>query len=291
MRNKVVTKVFGGLGNQLFCYACGYAVAKENEGILIIDTTQQDNDAFRKVDIVRLNIEYNSRISIKKGIDVFSRAVLNNIRLKSRIGIATQIIKEKECYKYDSQVFNHKGKDIYLDGYWQSYRYFEKYRDDLCRMFVPKIKFSDKYAEINRSILANTNTVAIHVRRGDYLSIGCSIGMQYYEEAILKMKSLLGNSTAFYIFSDDATFAHGFARQHSDIHMRVIDNEGDNQTIEDFFLMSKCHHFIIANSSFSWWAAWLCCNARKIVICPEVSYWTGDFYPVNWEKIKAKVTK
>lgn len=73
--------------------------------------------------------------------------------------------------------------------------------------------------------------------------------------------------------------------------MLVINNLSDHATVEDLFLMSKCRHQIIANSSYSWWAAWLNTNHNKVVICPEVKSWEDDFYPENWIRIQAEVCK
>lgn len=291
MNHRVVIKVFGGFGNQLFCYACGYALAKENDCELIIDTSQQDNDIARKVDIVQLKIDYQKRITFKKGKSFLSRALVNKVIHKFYIGIHTKKVIESTPYKYDTSIFDYKNTDIYLDGYWQSYHYFEKYRKDLCEMYMPKIEQSSTAKKIEQDIESHPNSVAIHIRRGDYRTIGCCIDSSYYDKAISRMISELDDNLSFYIFSDDINFANDFIKKYNNLNMKVVKNITDNQTIDDFFIMSKCQNFIIANSSFSWWAAWLSRYNKKIVICPEVNDWTGDFYPAEWIKIATMISK
>ena len=285
MSSYVVTKVMGGFGNQLFCYACGYAVAKNSNRKLIIDTSQQDNDLFRRVDIVQLNIEYDDRITFKKGNSFLDRAIFNKIKLFGNVGFFTKRIKERRCYSYQDDIFDYNKGNIYLNGYWQSYKYFEKYRAELLEMFTPKVALKKK-----QPIMSSHNTrVAIHIRRGDYISIGCNIDLSYYDNAIKYFNNTLPDKPIYYVFSDDADFARDFIKRYPNLEMLVVENNSVNKTIEDFYLMTSCSHFVIANSSFSWWAAWLGRNADKIVICPEVNFWTGDFYPTEWKKICAKI--
>lgn len=288
---KVVIKIYGGLGNQLFCYACGYAVSKENKCGLVIDTSQQDNDSFRIVDIVKFKIKYNDRITFKKGNSFIDKAIVNKIRLLKGIGSAVHSIKEKKICKYDPLIFELNGRSVYLQGYWQSYRYFQKYRDDLLRMFVPISELSQYCTGIIEKIKESRNSIAIHIRRGDYVSIGCNLGAHYYKNAIEYMERYFRSDTRYFIFSDDYEFAMEFADLYKELNMLVMVNLENNSTIDDLFIMSHCENQIIANSSYSWWAAWLNQNANKIVICPEVQSWTGDFYPDNWIKIKTEFLK
>lgn len=284
MKSNVVTKVMGGFGNQLFCYACGYAVAKEGNRNLIIDTSQQDNDSFRKVDLVKLNIQYKRRVTFEKTTGVLGRFIVNRIKLIKEIGFLPVKVKEKRPYSFQESIFNNKKQNIYLDGYWQSEKYFKKYRADLLAMFTPQMVFASKSKYGIKGAC-----VAIHIRRGDYIKIGCNIDDGYYENAINYFKNKIGADLVFLIFSDDVDYANQFAEAHPDLKMIVVCSEGDEQTLEDFYLMTSCDHFIIANSSYSWWAAWLGRNPKKIVVCPEVDFWTGDFYPDEWKKIDAKI--
>ena len=285
VNSNAVTKIMGGFGNQLFCYACGYAVAKENGRALIIDTSQQDNDPYRNVDILRLNIQYSRRITFRKRKNLLSRAIGNRIKLMKEMGFFPTRIKEKQPYVYQDSVFTNNSQNIYLDGYWQSEKYFKKYRTDLLEMFTPQVPFIKDKCSIE-----NNPCVAIHIRHGDYLAIGCAIDECYYEKAITYIKKMIGENLEFLIFSDDIEYAKRFAQSRHNLKMTVVNSEGDNQTLRDFYRMTSCTHFIIANSSYSWWAAWLGKAPEKIVICPESNMWTGDFYPEEWIKIKAGIS-
>ena len=286
MKNTVVMKIMGGFGNQLFCYACGYAVARESNRNLVIDTSQQDNDSFRKTDLMKLNIQYQRRITFKKKDNLMGRLIINRCKLVKEIGFFPVVIKEKKPYLYQDNVFSNKECSIYMDGYWQSEKYFKKYRKEIIKLFVFQGETSKYYEETVRKIRNCNKSVAIHIRRGDYVSIGCNMDIRFYEEAIQNMISNLGNDVTFFLFSDDIEFAKEFSSKY--INMNVINNPNkENSTIEDFMLMKECMHQIISNSSFSWWAAWLNENEEKVVICPEIDEWTGDFYPENWMKFKS----
>jgi len=111
--------------------------------------------------------------------------------------------------------------------------------------------------------------------------------MDFYDKAILKFQELnQRRNTVFYIFSDDIDFAKQyFGKYENKIELHYPQYESENKTLDDLFLMSHCKHMIMANSSFSWWAAWLNQNKNKIVICPELGMWSGEFYPEEWDKI------
>ena len=124
------------------------------------------------------------------------------------------------------------------------------------------------------------------------MGIGCQLNMEYYDQAISMMKSKYpGEKLILYVFSDDIDFCkHYFSeKQHfatEDIQLCYPQYESDNYTLDDLFLMSHCKHMIMANSSYSWWAAWLNQYKEKTVICPELGMWKGDFYPDDWIKIR-----
>lgn len=281
----VIVKIIGGFGNQLFCYALGYSIARENKSRFIIDVSQQEADTYRKLDLLNLDVKYDEKILIKKNKGVMGK-LLFKIRHAIVVGKNTQYIKEKQPYKFDETIFKRKNNRIYLEGYWQSYKYFEKYRKDLGELFTFSGEMGEYYKETKRKIKRCSNSIAIHIRRGDYVSIGCNVDVKFYENAIQKMINNLGIDVEFFIFSDDIEFAKEFSEKYA--NMNVINNPNkDNATIEDFMLMKECKHQIISNSSFSWWAAWLNENEEKVVICPEIDEWTGDFYPENWMKIKS----
>ncbi len=289
MKQKVIVQIVGGLGNQMFCYACGYAVAHENNCDLYIDTTQQDNDKFRPTEITKFNIGFNKRITIKKGNSFIDRLFLNKYKLYRKIGIKTKVFNEKVEYQFDKTVFQIRGKSVYLKGYWQSYKYFDKYREDILRMFTISEKANRNVEKELSKIEKCENSIAIHIRRGDYVNIGCTIDERYYKKAIKFMEETLNGRTEYFIFTDDLEYGYEFMHQYMDLNMHVLDAKTEDKTIYDMYLMSKCQNQIIANSSYSWWAAWLNTYERKVVVCPEVEKWRGDFYPEEWVKIDSQI--
>lgn len=126
---------------------------------------------------------------------------------------------------------------------------------------------------------------AVHIRRGDYVNINGCIDMTYYEEAMEVMREKKKGCT-FVFFSDDIEWV----KQHFSNTENVIffDEKIDISDLEEFYIMSYCKNQIIANSSFSWWAAYLNAAEDKIVVAPEVEKWSGDFYPEKRIKLKAK---
>lgn len=285
-----VVDIKGGYGNQLFCYSFGYAVSKETGSELIIDTSMLDmnNVKDRNYQLGVLGITYDSHISYKYGKDFLSRKTgLNRLRKKSAIGFGTVVFKEKEQYVYDPSVFEIK-RDTYFDGFWQSSRYFEKYSDDLRKMLKPK-KISDaaeKLAEEAKDCLS----VSVHIRRGDYVSLGWTLKDDYYIKALDIIKERYGSEPVFFVFSDNKKYADDFFSA-AGLEYRLMDYETEDAVRDDMFLMSRCSHNIMANSSYSWWGAFLNDNKDKTVICPETGVWGGDFYPEGWMKVTASSGK
>ena len=164
---KVIAELTGGFGNQLFAYACGYALAKKKGADLYINTYMADNGMSRELGIDDLTIEYKGRITYKYKKDLINRAVFNKIRRQKAIGFGTKIFKENGNFVYHPEVFELDG-DVMLSGYWQSDKYFSEYEEDFRRLFRPK-KLSDAAKKSIELIHSLENTVAVHIRRGDYL--------------------------------------------------------------------------------------------------------------------------
>ena len=189
----------------------------------------------------------------------------------------------------DQYIFNRKISAMsfgFLKGYWQSEKYF-KNAEGLIRQ---KLSFPEITDAVNKETLQriqSSNSVSLHVRRGDYLTDGraCTLGLNYYNAAISHLKEKT-KDLVFYVFSDDIEWARQNVREASTVF--INGNKGDKSYI-DMQLMSACKHNIIANSSFSWWAAWLNNNASKIVIAPQI--WmpdmknTRDLIPESWVQL------
>lgn len=171
---------------------------------------------------------------------------------------------------------------------WQSYRYFDQYRDDIIRQFQPNFDFSPEASELRNDIRNDDKSVAIHVRRGDYIQVNGCISAEYYKQAISEMLQRVPGAR-FYFFSDDIPWVkENFANIENAV---FVNNDKTISDLEEFFIMSSANHQIIANSTYSWWAAYLNQNLSKIVYAPEVANWKGDFYPPEWNLIHTEIVK
>ena len=282
---KIIVNIAGGFGNQLFSYAFGYALSQEKNAKLCLDTSTQDSGMTRKLDLINLNVAYDCRMTHKYGTSYMDKVFLNKIRKLNAIGWTNQFYIEKNPTVYEPAVHD-INTSTYFKGNWQSEKYFKDYREELCRMFTPAKPFSP-YVLAIMDELAQNNSVALHIRRGDYMDLGNTISMEYYERAINSICSML-EKPVFYIFSDDRDYCRAYFESHfKGLNFKYPVYPSENTTLDDFFLMTACKHQIIANSSYSWWAAWLNSNPGKRVIAPEVNMWGGDFYPEEWLKIKS----
>lgn len=281
---KVIAELTAGFGNQLFSYACGYALAKRKNADFYINTYMADNGMSRPLEIDKLNITYKERLTYKYKKDVLNRAVFNKIRRNNVIGWNTKIYKEKQIYVYDPEVLA-QNSDVMLTGYWQTEKYFKEYREDLLSLFTPK-KLGERAKAIMEQIQGLTNTVAVHIRRGDYLQVNAYIEPDYFPNAMKMMEEKLG-AVNYCFFSDDIDWVKEHFGQ-KDNYFFISGQEGLSD-VDEFFCMAKCQHDIIANSTFSWWAAYLNQNPGKLIIAPQVALWSGDFYPENWIKLESHI--
>lgn len=274
----------GGFGNQLFQFACGYALSKEKECGLGIDLTYFQTWPVYKLNytMIKNYSEFNPRL-YKGIVGKIANPIIKKYKI---IGDRTVFNFDKDSTIYNSDIQNCTD-DCYLTGYFQNERYFMKYRKDIVSMFQPNYELDDSEERLFRDV-NGVNSVAIHVRRGDYVGIGFSIDMEYYHKAIERAKLLIENPV-FYVFSDDLDFCRDFFSKYEDLKIVYVDSlvRKSTQDVSEFFGMSKCKHQIIANSTFSWWAAWLNNNPNRVVIAPEIGVWKGDFYPKDWITIKA----
>lgn len=280
MRNEVEVEIIGGIGNQLFSYVCGYCMAKENDALLYLDLDSFQN-YFRAYKLDRLNIAYDG---IKRHL--FPHRIRTIYR---KYCLKDNFVKEKWNFVFQNVFEPKRNGKVYLQGYWQSEKYCI-YENDIRNMFC--LKKEDDIYKLNqfKKKIENMNTVAVHIRRGDYVTGKCAIDMGYYDMALEYMKENLENPI-FIFFSDDISYVIDRFNIIDTEEYKVIQDFSDiNEDIVELFMMSYCNHHIIANSTFSWWAAWLNQNKEQIVLAPNVGYLAGkDFYPDNWKRIEAKI--
>ncbi|WP_316797818.1 alpha-1,2-fucosyltransferase [Pedobacter frigidisoli] len=277
----VVVKLKGGLGNQMFQYAVGKRLAKNSK--LLFDT-----------DFYSINSISNEYFTARK----FSLFIFKNIKIKIAKGLIKYLVKEailpktrKFIQSDENELIDLKKlnfSNAYLDGYFQNETYFKGIREQLLIDFeFPEVQESNII--LYNKILADNSSVAIHVRRGDYLkpmveSFHGVLSITYYQQAIEKIKTSI-KQPHFYIFSDDPDWCRK-EFQSLKIHFTVVSNS-QSMDWEDMKMMSKCKHNIIANSSYSWWAAWLNINEDKMIIAPNNWFLSApiEIIPDKWIKI------
>jgi hypothetical protein len=181
---------------------------------------------------------------------------------------------------------------IALDGYFQSWRYFAEHAQDVRAGLQLAVPLRAANAELLRQIQSR-NAVCLHVRRGDYVSSAQTAAFHgaldhsYYQRALTALGPALDNAT-LYLFSDDPEFCR--AQMRFDLPTVIVAPQKPDQPWEDLHLMSACRHFVIANSSFSWWGAWLGTHAGKRVVAParwflDKEHDTRDLCPSEWMRL------
>ncbi|MBD1386775.1 alpha-1,2-fucosyltransferase [Mucilaginibacter rigui] len=285
----IIVKLQGGLGNQMFQYA---AAAGLNKGKICLDLSflrkhNKSTPTFtaRKFELaVFPNLKANlvNRL-VSKTLD--SRKVIHRLIKKMLFPGLTTITDATENKQAAGQRIGHK--TIYLDGYFQNENNFKHIRQELLKRFeFPVLK--GPALTWSKKIQIDDNSVSIHVRRSDYLKPHVNnfhgvLPLSYYQKA----KSIIAGkikAPQYYIFSDDPEWcAANFS--FPDNPALIIKNTSN--AWEDMCLMSQCKHHIIANSSYSWWAAWLNQNENKIVIAPDKWFVQepADIVPETWIKI------
>lgn len=280
MAKKNIVYLSGGLGNQMFQYAFAKSLQSNYNIEFEINTTFYNiifkDQTSRKIGLNLFNLKFNDCKD-----NIIQRIIL---KIKEKL---SNIIPSNNSTYYNENKVNHKNynnlnlkKKNYFRGYWQNSRYFESIKDDL------KIDFSLDYnlKNLDPNTLKKitvTNSVCIHVRRKDYLGTDLDVvDVNYYRNALKKLKSQSENLN-FFIFSDDINWCNE--------NLSFLPNSKlcSFSVLNDFHLMSLCKYFIIPNSTFSWWAAYLSNYNNKIVILPSKWHKTNnkllfDASPSDW---------
>ncbi|MDR1614938.1 MAG: alpha-1,2-fucosyltransferase [Campylobacteraceae bacterium] len=279
----IITRLIGGLGNQLFQYAIGRAITHKNSDILKLDITGFKN--YKLHNGYRLNA-FNIDEKIADISEIKRFGVKNRVLRKLiRMGIfgykkTFYVEKPENETKFDPKVFLYQ--NLYLSGYWQNEKYFSDIRDIIVKEFTLKKSISENIAKYMK-LIKNSSSVSIHIRRGDYLNADASLGIEYYKKALEYIRERI-NNPSFFIFSDDISWC----KENLNFIINPIFIESTTSELEDLELMKNVKHNIIANSSFSWWAAWLNENEEKIVIAPKVWFKNRagfDPVPEAWIKL------
>ena len=294
----IIAYIFSGLGNQMFQYAAGKALALHHK-----TTLKMDIQWFEETDKQQTKREYGlgifnlpDPIASKKETQYFTNKPPDNIfgRLKVKYHLSIPPYKrpiyEEPYFHFDSHFFDGR-KSALIIGYWQSEKYFLPIADLIRKTFTLPVNGSENQ-EWERKI-CSTNAVSLHVRRGDMIHnpevarVHGSCDIQYYIKAVELLSKEISHPE-FFIFSDDPEWC----LQHIQIPFptHVIQNNQGHDSWQDMQLMRMCRHHIIANSSFSWWGAWLNPMSEKKVIAP--ARWFNsedkdlrDLLPSGWIRI------
>lgn len=282
----IIVKITDGLGNQLFQYAFGYAYARKTGHKLKIDPLFWGT-SLRKYQLEEFQIDYNKKfvsplVDYVIGFGPRNGRKFKDIYRKLKVKFFYDYEKEKRPMEYDESVYE-KNKKTYFEGFWQNPKYFDEYYKDIKRQFALKSKLS-KEAEGYAKQMMETNSVSLHIRRTDYdrdVNNVC-LNFSFYEKALNEMQKQIGDFTLF-VFTDDKEFVKDTFHLHNYV---MVDGLSD---IEEFELMHICKNHIIANSTFSWWGAYLAENKGGVVFAPVADMWTEEFYPEGWHVIKSSV--
>jgi hypothetical protein len=264
-----ITKLQGGLGNQLFQYALGRHVAYLCGTSLAFDISSFGNEgpnvAERTFKLGAFTID--ARVaSWTETLPYTSRILRKLFHTKKTV---------EKSFHFDPGILQSPA-NTYLEGYWQSWKYVEPIQDIVRKEVVLKEPLGAYYAELAQQA-KNVESVAIHIRRQDYITDARTSAYHgvllpsYYQDAVEALKAKGVQNPTYIIFSDDIPWC----RKHVQLGgIMVFCDPPTAIDTQELMVMSACKHFIIANSSFSWWAAWLNPSPQKIVIAPK--RWTND---------------
>lgn len=293
---KVIVRVFGGLGNQLFCYAAARRLAIQTDSVLVVDDKTgfvNDHLYHRQYQLGVFPIAARTATAQER-LEPFSPIRRRILRWQNRNrDLENRSYISQEGIAFDPRLLNVTPKDtIYLEGYWQSENYFVDVQDTIREELRIEIDGSsylrEKYEEISES-----ESVAVHIRHFDSGKTPKSnnVGHEYYRNARDLLEQRL-TDPKYFIFTDRHELVADIVAIFGANTSLVSGQSSGLNDVEEFSLMQKCKHFIIANSTFSWWAAWLGESVDSHVIAPAtiiaggVTAWGFDgLLPSRWRKI------
>ncbi len=297
----ICIKLTGGLGNQLFQYAFSIALSVKFQTNLCFDLSFYDDQIARHdytprkiaLDIFGLNLPKISESTLSK----FNR-VIKPITYTDKI---YTLFSRRRYYlepgpHYDENV-DKIIDNTYCEGYFQDERYFHNVSDKIRSAFIIKnniIEFNSGILKLTKEI-TSSESVCIHIRRGDYITnpintqIFGTLSKEYYFKAINHIEKTINQKTKKFLFSNDPEWCRETFAGYSDITIVDENHSGPNGT-SHFLLMTQCKHFVIANSSFSWWAAWLASHPDKIICRPypwfnNKEFQSASICPDSWPRI------
>lgn len=288
----VISHLLGGIGNQMFQYAAGRALSLGSNQPFLLDLNDFSNyrlhHGYELSRVFNVNVESASTLTLHEMLGWRANSLAKRVLRRPQFAWLRGGKFMAEPHFHHWPGFADLKGDCYLYGYWQSEKYFKSFESDIRQDFTFRAPLNGLNAELATK-MANTQSVSLHVRRGDYVTNSknrnllkvCSI--EYYRKAI---DHIVGHveHPVFYVFSDDMEWV----RQNLFVGFTCVyvDHNRGDESYRDLQLMSLCRHNVIANSSFSWWGAWLNVNLEKQVIAPMNWFSNGndatDLIPTEW---------
>lgn len=290
----IIVRLTGGLGNQLFQYAAGFRLAQANQTQLKLDLSSYKVNPERAYALTPFRIQ--GLIASQQEINLFGgRERIRSLKLwlhRKHLYLPAWHWLRQTSPRIMPEVLAARGK-VYLDGVWQNQKYFE----DVMPALQAELAFREAPTGQNQALAEKINAVnaaSIHIRRGDYVnnprtkSIHSVCTLDYYENALAALAKTMPDIHLF-IFSDDPAWAR--ENLSYPFPTTIVDHNPPEQAHEDLRLMSLCRHHIIANSSFSWWGAWLNAYPQKQVYAPSrwfntSNYNISDIVPPTWHLVE-----
>lgn len=294
----IIANIIGGLGNQMFQYACVRALAVELELPLKVTQdmfgvyTSHYGPELERVFSLTLDVAQPAELQKMIGVLRVSPAIRRAFVSKVLAPLRGRHFIVEPHYRYWSGLRDRARAGGYLQGYWQSERYFIKHATTIRNDFTFRQPPTGHNAVL-ASVILDTAAVSVHIRRGDYVNNAKTLSLHgvcppdYYFNAIESLRKRVPGAR-FFAFSDDLRWvADVLLPRYPDLIL-VDKNKGEN-SYNDIRLMALCQHHIIANSSFSWWGAWLNPSPKKIVIAPRQWFLNGtndtDLIPSSWIRL------
>lgn len=295
----IITRLMGGLGNQMFQYAAGRRLALSNRTVLkldlsyIQDRTPRKDFTFRDyaLSMFHIQAEIATSAEVQSFYNIPNRAIG---KLLPMFWGKNKYVRERYFY-FDPAVL-HLPDNRYLDGHWPSEKYFKDVEPVIRKDFTFRLPLDDQARSIADQIRSK-NSICLHVRRGDYVTsesvakiIGV-MGLEYFTQAVDYLADRVENAEVF-VFSDDTAWCRENLRLK--VPTTVVDPDYQGRRSEqDLHLMTLCKHFAISNSTFAWWGAWLANHPGKMVVTPakwmnDPSLDTKDIRPDDWIKLQVK---
>jgi hypothetical protein len=297
-KKKIICRLVGGIGNQLFSYAAARRLSIVNDAELVLDTVsgfKYDYIYKRSYQLSYFNV--NARLSSEwerfEPFPNIRRYLFRELNKKRNFFNRSYI--RQEGINYDPRLLEiRSNKNIYIEGYWQSEKYFKDIEETLRKDLIFNTNFDLKNKSMSEQIKSK-NSVAVHIRFFDSTIGMHNLPIEYYEAAIFKLNDIVVDPH-FFIFSDNADIAFKIMKKLSK-NITIVNINDEKNAYLDLWLMSLCRHFIIANSTFSWWGAWLSKNVNKLIISPDfeinhknrITSWGFEgLIPEDWIKISVK---